>query len=224
MRRLLGIIALAIIVVSAATAVVALRLSSDGGEAQEPTSASAPAPSAGSTGNAVLNSACLSAADIYETLRPAVVEITSTVQGRRPFEPSGTAAGSGVVIDDNGAILTNNHVVSSADTMEVMFSDGTTAEATLVGSDPQNDLAVIKVDALPDGVTPADLGDSESLRVGDPVLAIGNPFQLEGTLTEGIVSATGRTFAPGESTRPIRNMIQTDAAVNPGNSGGPLID
>ena len=213
------------IIASATTAVVALQFSSsDGGEAQEPTSASAPAPSAGSTGNAVLNSACLSAADIYETLRPAVVEITSTLQGRRPFEPSGTAAGSGVVIDDDGAILTNNHVVSSADTLEVRFSDGTTAEATLVGSDPQNDLAVINVDALPDGVTPADLGDSESLRVGDPVLAIGNPFQLEGTLTEGIVSAMGRTFAPGESTRPIRNMIQTDAAVNPGNSGGPLVD
>src|SRR3990172_4814183 len=92
------------------------------------------------------------------------------------------------------------------------------------GSDPGDDLAVIRVEGAGPDLTPASLGDSEALRVGDPVLAIGNPFQLEGTLTEGIVSATGRPFSPSGSSRPIRDMIQTDAPVNPGNSGGPLID
>ena len=153
-----------------------------------------------------------------------MVEITSTQQGRSPFEPSGTAAGSGIVIDEQGTILTNNHVVADATNLEVTFSDNTTASAQVVRTDPGSDLAVIRADVSGQKLTAASLGDSDAIQVGDPVLAIGDPFQLEGTLTEGIVSATGRTFSEGQGTRPIRNMIQTDAAVNPGNSGGPLID
>jgi S1-C subfamily serine protease len=218
------IIVLASLIASLITAAVVVQFSPGGGSGQQSTPASAVAPAAAPSGNAALNSACLAAADIYQELRPAVVEITSTQQGRSPFEPSGTAAGSGIVVDDQGTILTNYHVVADATNLEVTFSDDTTAPASVVGADPGNDLAVIRADVSGQKLTPAPLGDSDAIRVGDPVLAIGNPFELEGTLTEGIVSATGRTFSGGQGTRPIRNMIQTDAAVNPGNSGGPLID
>jgi S1-C subfamily serine protease len=224
MRKLIVIIALVGVIASAATAAVMVQFSSGGGTAQQSTPVSAVAPSAASSGNTALNSACLSAADIYQQLQPAVVEITSTQQGRSPFAPSGTAAGSGIVIDTQGTILTNYHVVADATNLEVTFSDDTTASAQVVGTDPGNDLAVIRVDVSGQKLTPAPLGDSDAIRVGDPVLAMGEPFELEGTLTQGIVSATGRTFSEGQGTRPIRNMIQTDAAVNPGNSGGPLID
>ena len=212
------------LIASTATAVAVLQFSGGGGETRQPTTAVSAAPPAAPSKNTTFDSACLSAADIYQKLRPAAVEITSTQTGRRPFEPSGTATGSGVVVDAQGTILTNYHVVANGSDLTVTFSDDTTASARVLGTDPGNDLAIIRVDVPDQGLTSAPLGDSDSLRVGDPVLAIGNPFELEGTLTEGIVSATGRTFAPGESTRPIRNMIQTDAAVNPGNSGGPLID
>jgi len=224
MLKKVGIIVLVGLIASAATAAAVMQFSGGGGAAQQSTPASGFAPTAVPSGNTALNSACLSAADVYQELRPAVVEITSTQQGRRPFEPSGTAAGSGVVVDDQGTILTNYHVVANSSNLTVTFSDNTTASASVVGTDPENDLAIIRVDVSSQSLTSAPLGDSDSVRVGDAVLAIGSPFELEGTLTEGIVSATGRTFAPGESTRPIRNMIQTDAAVNPGNSGGPLID
>ena len=218
------IIVLASLIASLVTAAVVLQFSSDGGSEKQSTPASAIASSPASSGSAALNSACLSAADIYQELRPAVVEITSTQQGRSPFEPSGTAAGSGIVVDDQGTILTNYHVVADATNLEVTFSDNTTASAQVVGTDPGSDLAVIRADVSGQKLTAAPLGDSDAIQVGDPVLAIGDPFELEGTLTQGIVSATGRTFSEGQGTRPIRNMIQTDAAVNPGNSGGPLID
>jgi S1-C subfamily serine protease len=224
MRKLIVIIALVGVIASAATAAVMVQFSSGSSTAQESTPVSAVAPSTASSGNTALDSACLPAADIYQQLQPAVVEITSTQQGRSPFAPSGTAAGSGIVIDTQGTILTNYHVVADATNLEVTFSDDSTASAQVVGTDPGNDLAVIRADVSGQKLTAAPLGDSDAIRVGDPVLAIGQPFELESTLTQGIVSATGRTFSEGQGTRPIRNMIQTDAAVNPGNSGGPLID
>jgi S1-C subfamily serine protease len=164
-----------------------------------------------------LSEGCLSAADVYEMVRPSVVKVSIAAA-----QSAGT--GTGVVIDDEGHILTNNHVISGADTIEILFADGTTAEAVVVGTDPANDLAVIQVTDATIDLTAATLGDSAALRVGDPVLALGNPFSLEGTLTQGIVSALDRTYATGGSTRPLRGMIQTDAAVNPGNSGGPLLN
>jgi S1-C subfamily serine protease len=163
----------------------------------------------------------LAANDIYQRLRPSVVEITSTANGR--FGQS-EGSGSGVIIDEQGFILTNYHVVSGADDIEVTLDDGSTLPATMVGSDPGNDLAVIRIDPPAGGLSAARLGDADELRVGDAVFAIGNPFGLEATFTEGIVSAVGRTYSPGTGTRPLRNMIQTDAAVNPGNSGGPLVN
>ncbi|MEO8456355.1 MAG: trypsin-like peptidase domain-containing protein [Chloroflexota bacterium] len=176
--------------------------------------------------NASLTSAdCMSAADIYEQVRPSVVEIdvqgtTSNGFGSQGF--SGT--GSGIVLDDSGNILTNNHVVENADKIAVKFDDGSTVEATVAGTDSANDLAVVKVNPSTHDLKPAKLGDSAALRVGDPVLAIGNPFNLEGTMTEGIVSALNRSYAESNGTRPIRGMVQTDAAINPGNSGGPLLN
>jgi putative serine protease PepD len=159
--RLILLVVAASLIVSAVTAVLAIQFSSGGGGTQQPTSTSASAPpsSAASSNNAALNSACLSAADIYQQLQPAVVEITSTLQGRNPFAPSGQAAGSGILIDQQGTILTNNHVVADATNLEVAFSDGTTASASVVGTDPGNDLAVIRADVSGLKLTPAPLGD-----------------------------------------------------------------
>ena len=174
-----------------------------------------------STGQTSLSSTCLAPSDIYQHLRPSVVEITSTANGR--FGQS-EGSGSGVIIDPKGLILTNYHVVSGADTIEVTLADGSTLPATTVGNDPANDLAVIRITPPDSGLTAAPLGDSDKVKVGDAAFAIGNPFGLEATFTEGVISAVGRTYSPGTGTRDLRNMIQTDAAVNPGNSGGPLLD
>jgi len=190
-----------------------------------PAAAATKSSTSGPAGQLAATSGCLSAADVYEQARQAVVEITSTQQGRNPFAPQSQGTGSGIVIDADGTILTNYHVIAGATNLEVKFADGTAVTAHVVGDDPGNDIAVIRADLSGQSVAAATLGDSDAVRVGDPVLAIGNPFQLEGTLTAGVVSARGRTFAAGGSgTRPIRNMIQTDAPVNPGNSGGPLLD
>src|SRR3990170_1319835 len=231
MMRMLKIaaVALASALTGVAVATVVFQPWSDGGDAGN--SAESPASTAStsdaadrSDGEASLSPDCLSATDIYERLRPAVVEVTTTAGGQSPLAPPSQGSGSGIVIDGDGTILTNNHVVAGADSLEVRFSDGSVASATVVGRDPGNDLAVIRADLDGQELTAALLGDSDELRVGDPILAIGNPFNLEGTLTQGIVSALDRAFSPGGNTRPVRNMIQIDAAVNPGNSGGPLIN
>jgi S1-C subfamily serine protease len=172
-----------------------------------------------STGQASLNTSCLAPSAIYQQLQPSVVQITSTANGR--FGQS-EGSGSGVIIDKQGFILTNYHVVSGADTLEVTLADGSALPATVVGTDPGNDLAVVRIDPPSAGLTAAHLGDASKLQVGDSVYALGNPFGLEDTFTAGVVSALGRTYSSGSGTRPLRNMIQTDAAVNPGNSGGPL--
>ncbi len=166
---------------------------------------------------------CLPASRVFKDVRPAVVQITASGNGAQGLVP--TSTGSGVVIDDKGTILTNNHVVAGAGSLDVKFADGQTSGAEIIGTDPANDLAIIRITDSVKDLKVAELGDSDAVQVGDPVLALGNPFGLEGTLTQGIVSAVGRTFAGGgQNTRPQRNLIQTDAAVNPGNSGGPLLD
>jgi len=226
MLKRIGITVLATVVASAVTAGVVLGISSGGGNSGQtvsPTPADVNLPPA-SSGNASLETGCLSAAEIYDQVRPTVVEITATASGRTPFGPQAEGTGSGIVIDQDGTILTNHHVIANADSLEVKFADGSVAPASVVGRDPGNDLAVIRADLDGQELTAALLGDSDELRVGDPILAIGNPFNLEGTLTQGIVSALDRAFSPGGNTRPVRNMIQIDAAVNPGNSGGPLIN
>ncbi len=146
-----------------------------------------------------------------------------------PFDPfggsgGGVATGSGFVIDTDGHVLTNNHVVSGAKQIQVKLGDSdTTYDAKVVGTDPATDLALLKIDAPSDQLHPLALGDSSKVEVGDPVVAIGNPFGLDRTVTSGIVSALQRQIqAPNGFA--ISNVIQTDAAINPGNSGGPLID
>ena len=127
--------------------------------------------------------------------------------------------GTGVIVDSGGYILTNNHVVGEADEVKVRLHDKRTFDASIVGTDPRTDLAVIKVDA--DGLIPAKLGSSEKLRIGEWVVAAGNPFGLDNTITQGIVSAKGRSIMGGNM---YEDFIQTDAAINPGNSGGPLVN
>ena len=163
--------------------------------------------------------------DLYDAVRPAVVRITSISTTRTAFgTQQGEGLGSGIILDKDGNILTNYHVVQNANQLQVTLGDQSTASAEVVGTDPAGDLAVIKA-AFPSDITlsPATLGDSDQIRTGESVIAIGNPFGLDGTVTEGIVSGLDRTLAEQQS-RPLRELIQTDAAINPGNSGGPLVD
>jgi len=168
---------------------------------------------------------------IYRSGGPAVVQITSTSQGEPGTDAFGNvvpgqaqrALGSGFVIDKEGHIVTNYHVVQGAADIEVSFSNQDTVTATLVGTDPSTDLALLEVDVDAQALTPLALADSDQVEVGDPVVAIGNPFGLERTVTAGIVSALQRQVrAPNNFT--IDHVIQTDAPINSGNSGGPLID
>jgi putative serine protease PepD len=162
---------------------------------------------------------------IYRRVGPGVVNITSVVVQRdfffNPVPREG--AGSGSIIDTEGHILTNHHVIRDSTKLEVTLSDGSKWPAKFVGSDPDNDLAVIKISASQEKLTVIPLGDSSKLKVGQKVLAIGNPFGLGQTLTTGIISSLGRTIR-SEGGVLIQDVIQTDAAINPGNSGGPLLD
>ncbi|MBA9003117.1 S1C family serine protease [Thermomonospora cellulosilytica] len=173
-----------------------------------------------------------SAARIAAAVQPSVVSISAEVDG-------GTSGGSGVILRPDGTILTNAHVVEGASQVRVRFSDGRTAAADVLGTGDSQDVAVIRARGV-SGLKAASIGDSDSLVVGDPVLAVGSPLGLDGSVTSGIVSALGRTVQesrnrpdvpPGlgqgvrrEAATTIENAIQTDAAINPGNSGGPLVN
>ncbi len=162
---------------------------------------------------------------VYRMVGPGVVHITSTVLSQdflfRIVPERGT--GSGFIVDDRGYILTNNHVVENADSLEVTLADKSKVPAKLIGRDPNNDLAVIRVSVPREKLTSLKLGDSAQLQVGQMAIAIGNPFGLDRTVTRGVVSALGRSLK-ADTGRQIRNVIQTDAAINPGNSGGPLLN
>ena len=166
--------------------------------------------------------------DVVRRTKNSVVFITNIQKVRDFFfseQEVARGTGSGFVWDEKGRIVTNNHVVEGADKLEVSFDDDTVLAAEVVGTDPDSDLAVIKVDSLPPEVHPVELGNSDSLMVGQTAIAIGNPFGWAGTMTRGIISALGRTFSPpGGSPFAIPEMIQADTAINPGNSGGPLLD
>jgi len=179
-------------------------------------------------------------ADLAEKVKPAVVNISTetTVKipghpfrhyfgpGEEPFgdipdrEFKQQSLGSGFIIDKDGFIITNNHVVEGADEIKVKLADGREFEARVTGRDPKTDLALIKISSVFKNLPTLTLGDSDKMRVGDWVLAIGNPFGLEHTVTQGIISATGRVIGSG----PYDNFLQTDAPINPGNSGGPLVN
>jgi S1-C subfamily serine protease len=209
--------------------------------ASVPQGAQAPAgqaPSGEPEGSTVITSDLESAlTDLYEQANPGVVNVQVQQAVELPqFQFPGQSGpqfqqgvGSGFVYDTAGHIVTNYHVAGEADKMTATFADGFTAEAVLVGGDPDSDLAVIKVDVPAERLHPLPLGDSDALRVGQMVVAIGNPFGLEGTMTTGIVSALGRTLPSQATTQEggrfsIPDVVQTDAAINPGNSGGPLLN
>jgi len=168
--------------------------------------------------------------NLYARVSPSVVninvigaEVPGFPESPFPEEFFQRGLGSGFVIDKDGHIVTNNHVVEGARRIQVRFSDDTEADAEVVGTDPHTDLAVIKVDVPATMLHPVELGDSDTLRVGQRAIAIGNPFGFERTVTTGIISAVGRVLRQ-MSGFSLPNLIQTDAAINPGNSGGPLLD
>jgi len=166
---------------------------------------------------------------VYKQVSPGVVNITSKVIVEERYwfraflrEESGT--GSGCILDKNGHVLTNYHVIENASSLEVSLPDQTKYSAILVGRDPQNDLAVLRLENAPaERLHPIPLGDSAGLKVGQKVLAIGNPLGLQNTLTVGIISSLGRRIET-QNGELVDNVIQTDAAINPGNSGGPLLN
>ncbi len=172
--------------------------------------------------------------ELYRRASPAVVsidvlgDINAGLPEGHPPVPGGPempfAQGSGFLLDDQGHIVTNNHVVEGAQSLLVTFFDGSSAEGYVVGTDADSDLAVIKVDTLPEGVAPLPLGDARELAVGQMAIAIGNPFGEQNTLTVGVISGLGRTLTSTRRMFSIPNVIQTDAAINPGNSGGPLLN
>ena len=166
---------------------------------------------------------------IYKRTSPGVVFIQAKIEQQRdspfgfPEDDQGTATGSGFVLDEKGYILTNAHVVDGAGEVTVRFGEGDINEAEIVGTDLSTDIAVIKVDPEETKLRPLELGDSKTVRVGDPAVAIGNPFGFDRTVTTGIVSALQRQISAPNGFQ-IDNVLQTDAAINPGNSGGPLLD
>jgi S1-C subfamily serine protease len=165
---------------------------------------------------------------VYQKANPAVVQVVNLAESSGRFGTSlgmlPQGQGSGFLWDNQGHIITNDHVVDGADTLQVVFADGTDADAKLVGTDPGGDIAVIQVDpALVTHLVPAEQGDMSGVQVGDMVVAIGNPYGFQNTMTRGIVSALGRSI-PSQTQYSIPEAIQTDAAMNPGNSGGPLLN
>ena len=215
-----------------AAAVTAVVADETGGDGHTTTVIRQPAVAAQGANSKANVSEGLTAADIYQRYAPGVVFVRSELiqQTDNPFDPFGgaqksEATGSGFVIDAGGDILTNNHVIDGATSgsITVQFADKKTVKARVVGKDPSTDLALLKVDPEGLDLKVLPLGSSKDVHVGDPTIAIGNPFGLDRTLTTGVVSALQRQIqAPNGFA--IKDVIQTDAAINPGNSGGPLID
>lgn len=162
-------------------------------------------------------------ADVYNRVAPSVVSITTASRGAGDNNFFADGSGSGFIVDKDGHIVTNFHVIDNAERIEINMFDGTIVEADVIGTDPDSDLAVIKVDMPADRLAPVPLANSDDLIVGQSVLAMGNPFNKDWTLTNGIVSALNRTII-GLNNYSIGGVIQTDAAINPGNSGGPLLN
>jgi S1-C subfamily serine protease len=180
------------------------------------------APDAGLTPEELVN------ISVYEKVNRSVVNIRTETERNGAllvfeFTVPGEGAGSGSVLDTQGHVLTNYHVIEDARLIEVTLFDGKSYEARVVGKDESTDIAVLKIDAPAESLFPVELGDSTGLRVGQRVFAIGNPFGFERTLSTGIISSLNRTL-PSRNRRLIKSVIQTDAAINPGNSGGPLLD
>jgi len=213
----------AVSLLSSAVAVAALAIALIGGTATRVVERTPQA----ATEPAALKSGTLTASQLYSRAAPGVVEIDAagTVDVGGPFggQERQTWTGSGFEVDKNGLIVTNDHVVDGASQLTVKLAGGARRTAKVVATDAKNDVAVIKVDPAGLNLHPLALGNSPGVSVGDAVAAIGNPFGLDRSLSTGIVSAVGRNVE-GSGGASIKNAIQTDAALNPGNSGGPLLD
>lgn len=159
-------------------------------------------------------------AQVYQVILPSLV----IIQSESSNEEDGFAIGSGVVINDSAAILTSLHVVADANEIQVQFADGTETPATIAAEQPENDIAVLIPDRLPDLFLPATMGNLGAMQIGDEVFAVGNPLGLTGSMSAGVISGFDRTFTLNKSGQKIEGLIQFDAAVNPGNSGGPLLN
>jgi S1-C subfamily serine protease len=159
---------------------------------------------------------------VYQIIRPSLVFI----QTQSPGEGSEAknSLGSGVVVDIQGDILTSLHVVADATDIQVIFADGTQSSATVIAKQPENDIAVLSADQPPGLIIPAILGNPNAMQVGDEVYAVGNPFGLYSSMSAGVISGMNRTFQPSNRDEELKGLIQIDAAVNPGNSGGPLLN
>jgi putative serine protease PepD len=225
LRAVVALVAAAVLGGAVAVGAVAALGGLDGG-----TTVVTETPSAASPGLAPRSGAAMTVHEIYERAASGVVRVNATSNSTSssgtpsPFGAQGVSAlGSGFVIDKTGHIVTNYHVVEGADEVTVSFSNRDTVKAEIVGTDPSSDLAVLRVQTAASALTPLPLGNSDNVQVGDPVVAIGNPFGLDRTVTAGIVSALQRLItAPNQFT--IDHVIQTDAPINHGNSGGPLIN
>jgi S1-C subfamily serine protease len=159
---------------------------------------------------------------VYQVIRPSLVLIQTQGKDARGEEQHGL--GSGVVINDNGDILTALHVVTNSTTISVTFADGTEIGAKVLTQHPENDTALLQTSGTPTLIVPAVLGNPSAMRVGDEAFAVGNPFGLYSSMSAGVISGFDRSFHPPSSTLTLQGLIQVDAAVNPGNSGGPLLN
>jgi S1-C subfamily serine protease len=165
-----------------------------------------------------------SVADAYESILPSVVHVRGMRAPQIDAEPLPEAqSGTGVVIVDNGTILTNLHVVQGSAYIQVVFHDGLESEAQVIGVQPEHDLAVLRAKTIPDDLMSATLRSTQGLRPGEPVLAVGFPFGIGPSVSAGVISGLGREYQTTDGKRVLTNLIQFDAAVNPGNSGGPLL-
>jgi S1-C subfamily serine protease len=161
---------------------------------------------------------------VYQVIQPALVFIQVETPSEEDEEEEGHGLGSGVVINDSGDILTSLHVVTNATEIELIFADGTESSAQIVVAQPENDIAVLRASKLPEVLVPATLGNPNAMRIGDEAFAVGHPFGLYSSMSSGVISGFDRTFRPPNSGQRLRGLIQIDAAVNPGNSGGPLLN
>ncbi|MEW6604699.1 MAG: trypsin-like peptidase domain-containing protein [Thermoproteota archaeon] len=245
MQKEVGILLIISMLLASALAIQVMR---DGGlavgQTTSPAAQTAPSTSASqqnnntadsmNSGSAVLDTESVALNQVFKKTSNSVVQITSSVKtvvpniiiNGNPLESQSTRLGSGFVYDTEGRIITNNHVIDGARTVDVTFVDGNTYSAEVVGTDAFSDIAVLQItdDFTGEILTPLSLGNSSLLQVGQQVIAIGNPFGLSNTMTTGIVSQVGRLLPNPELGFSIPSAIQTDAAINPGNSGGPLLD
>jgi S1-C subfamily serine protease len=158
----------------------------------------------------------------YRVIQPSLVLIQTQFTDANGAAEDGI--GSGVIIDDRGDILTSLHVVANADEIQLTFADGTEASAQIAASQPENDIAVLRASRLPEQLIPATLGNPNAMHVGDEVFAVGHPLGLYGSMSTGVISGFDRSFQPSNGSQQLQGLIQIDAAVNPGNSGGPLLN